>query len=738
MALGPQGNSGDWATEATLKKIENLTFKNNSLLSGFLNKKGGLEETIDELDEEFKELTDLIGKNRAEEYKDLKFKSDKRNAEYRLQRLREEANSSYTNSVNNLRKSLNVTSSSIGNSSNAAGTFGSILTNAATDLSANLAKTGKAGAVLGASLMLITTTVTYFVKKLIETRDAYTGMIQSGLFFNGNLLDFGARVRETGLTISEFSAIAEKYSTTILVNGENSFLKTIKSLGGTFDKFGLNIKDGTDYYADYLDTLRTSGSLYYMTQQEQIAAFKENIAQQTAQARLTGISVKQQKEEAKAVAQKKSFQLMMASLPKEQKDFVETARRQLQAVMSPDQIEDTLMFAMKGIMKGGGVSAGLLNLTPQGFRQISDALKSGSLEGIQAGVETYRGEVGAKMGSPDMDVLAAQAYMGKGVGADMANSFADTLQRISPSLFGDAAQRAADAAKIGAGESPMDASSQAVFTSTRLFAEAIGKLDSEAMFAGAKGMTALNEQIKKLAENMKDLTPEKMAKMTKDAMIDFAKEHVTGLALGAAGTAATMYGARRYRKMMGGGTGGGGGAGGTGGGGGKGGRFRGRGGLIGMGVGLAADAGSYLAGDENPKTSALLNILGTTGEYAGYGAMGGALVPVAGETGISELIGGILGGGYGLYKGISQNYDTLFPTTKPDNKITTTDQPLEDEDVESLLSELIDSIDINMGNKLDILINSLSVQGMLVKKLDEIGDILVDGHRRIERATREG
>jgi hypothetical protein len=82
-----------------------------------------------------------------------------------------------------------------------------------------------------------------------------------------------------------------------------------------------------------------------------------------------------------------------------------------------------------------------------------------------------------------------------------------------------------------------------------------------------------------------------------------------------------------------------------------------------LGLGYASDKAKE-SGYE--KTGAALDIAGTTAGYAGTGALIGSVIPI---PGVGPTVGAIVGGGYGLYKGL-QNNKGILSSQQPNDQTT--------------------------------------------------------------------
>ena len=535
MAGAPGSTPGDWATEATLKRLADLTTTGNRYLLKMAEGKDSIDQAVAETTEELERLTSAVGRAKAEEILKLEKSRRTREGEERLNRLREDANYSYVKSVNVLKSSLSMTSTAMSGSSTAITSFLSTVVDKFAD---KLSGMGKLGALAGAGLSAVSAVAGYTVAKLVETRDAYTDMIQSGLFFEGNLLQFGADIRKTGLTVSEFSGIVERHGTSIFAVGERAFLGSVNQLGKTFDKFGLSIKAGTEEYAEYLDTLRASSSLYFMTTAQQEEAFKKNITQQTEMARLNGITVKQQKEEQRKLQEKASYKAIMASMTPEKRAAMEDTRTKLLGKgFSVEDVEALIMFKETGGAKRGGPIAGIQGAAPQAFDQLVASMGQMG-ETMDQALSVYGKEaVGGLMSNGRQ--MAVQSYYGSGMGQDINN----TMIRIATAM--EAGVLGAPRTQMGP-EGPMDQASRDVFTATREFAVAMGTLDSAAMRMASDGIGYLDKAIRGLAETLKGTTFQDISNYAKNAaIISTAAAGVSTLAGPAITAASALRGGRK-------------------------------------------------------------------------------------------------------------------------------------------------------------------------------------------------
>jgi len=200
---------------------------------------------------------------------------------------------------------------------------------------------GPVGIALGlftSALGFATGIVTGVVRQLVATNSTLINLVQSGIMFNGSVLDFNVAVGRAGLSAEEFAQIARESAGGIRAFGETAFLQTTNRLSQVFGQFALNIQQGNEYFADYLETSRLAGHVYVGGMQEQSAAFELNIRQQHELAALTGKTVAEQRRAARARAEGAQYRMMMAALPEEERKRMEQVMAAGAAANIPEEV----------------------------------------------------------------------------------------------------------------------------------------------------------------------------------------------------------------------------------------------------------------------------------------------------------------------------------------------------------------------------------------------------------------
>jgi hypothetical protein len=114
--------------------------------------------------------------------------------------------------------------------------------------------------------------------------------------------------------------------------------------------------------------------MYFSTIEEQEKAFKRNIQQQYEINRLTGVSVKQQRESQKQLAAEAQYQLLMANLPEQMQARLRGIESQL-LQFGPEFAKEAMAFmgTQGQVLRPGGMLAGLQPFAPE----ILEMLRAG-------------------------------------------------------------------------------------------------------------------------------------------------------------------------------------------------------------------------------------------------------------------------------------------------------------------------------------------------------------------------
>lgn len=325
--------AGDWATEATLKKIAEHTGKTVETLSNVLKVR---TKGLDSLNREATATGNSLKTNQNQ------FRQAVNNLQKDMLSWRQgmKASMASPSAMKAMGQGITEASSLFGSLGSVAGSvlggFGG--------LAKAIPGVGTALSVLSGTVGLVVGVIQGFFAQLTASKDSLVGLVQSGIMFQGSLVEFTTAVGKAGLTTEEFARIAQQSSGGIRAFGETAFLSATTRLSKVFGDFALNISQGNEYFADYLETSKLAGSLYIGTLKDQEAAFEVNIRQQHELAALTGKSVAEQRREARAKAESAQFRVMMAALPQDERKRMEQAMSTLRAGgMTPEMAQAAIM-----------------------------------------------------------------------------------------------------------------------------------------------------------------------------------------------------------------------------------------------------------------------------------------------------------------------------------------------------------------------------------------------------------
>lgn len=309
--------AGDWATEKTLQDIRSNTKASASALQSLLKIKGGVADLGDAAKDAAKNVTKG----------GLTFKEALKDVKSGLVKWKEGLT---TAGLKGFGQQVGKTGSLLGSlSSNAGGLLGTF---------SSVGKMAGPIGLLVSGISFAVGVIHGLVEQLYASKDAFIDLVQSGLMFNGSLIDFNVAVGKAGLTTAEFASIAAQSGQGIRAFGEAKFLDATTKLSKTFGEFGLNIARGNEYFAEYLETSRLAGNVYIGSMADQRIAFEENIRQQHELAILTGKSVSEQKKAARQRAESAQYRMMMAALPEAERKRMEAVAQSLEAAGMDQQM----------------------------------------------------------------------------------------------------------------------------------------------------------------------------------------------------------------------------------------------------------------------------------------------------------------------------------------------------------------------------------------------------------------
>lgn len=368
----PRG-SGDWATERTLRELRDKVEKSNDLLGKLTNTRikqadtfegvmeevnqdlGGLADALTDAQKAI-EANEILEERRAARNRAKKDAQEQEDNKRRDKRRRK---------VEDYQRSFSDLSRNLMSGANTADGFGRIL-----DRAGDRAVTAIAGlpwgigTVLGITAAGFQAAIGYVITSLTITRETFVDLYQSGIRFDGSILEMRKSVTAAGLTISDFDRIAKTASQTISKFGEKRFLDSTTRLAKTFTEFGLTAAQGSEYFAEYLENSRLTGTLYFKTMEEQEKAFERNIKQQYEINRLTGVSVKAQRDAQRKLREESEYQLMMANVAPQMREAIEKIENKL-SLFGTDFAKEAATLFGTGAVRPGGELATLGTFAPE-------------------------------------------------------------------------------------------------------------------------------------------------------------------------------------------------------------------------------------------------------------------------------------------------------------------------------------------------------------------------------------
>lgn len=166
---------------------------------------------------------------------------------------------------------------------------------------------------------LLGTSTAAVITRFMDGAEQYRSMIATGILFNGSIESMIEGIRTSGVSMQAASQIIQNRTQAIIVGGEQEFFRSVGSMGNTFARFGMTMDQGAETLSELMDQQRLTGSLFTMSQEEIIRANTTQLNQMHAMSRLTGISLRQQMDERRRVAERLSMRVMAAQMPVEER-----------------------------------------------------------------------------------------------------------------------------------------------------------------------------------------------------------------------------------------------------------------------------------------------------------------------------------------------------------------------------------------------------------------------------------
>jgi len=371
--------SASWAKDATLDEISGKVSNTNELLTRIGQVFGkrfdtrGLERNIGRTVEKVNQAADETAKaaqknKRGTESFGKSVDDLKRTLNYDLQ----SSLKNYSRSIGDLVTGSRDASSMVPGLMRDIGTLGAGLVSISP-------KAAKMIAGLGAAMG-------YAVQRFLESADIYRDMMQSGALFGGSIENFVGIVRANGVSLQAAQQVINKNTQAILLTGERNFFGTVGRLGNTFDKFGLKMDQGAEVLGELFEIQRLSGSLYASSQDELTATNEKLLNLLNAQARLTGVSVRRQTEEARRIAEDERVRIIAQSLPAQMQKAITMFSTTLSAANIPADVASELV---REVVTGApGKMSGLLRtIAPTQTEELLAAARTGDVERMNQAIQ---------------------------------------------------------------------------------------------------------------------------------------------------------------------------------------------------------------------------------------------------------------------------------------------------------------------------------------------------------------
>jgi hypothetical protein len=343
--------------------------------------------------------------------------------------------------------------------------------------SRQLGRAGPIFAVLGTAVAAIT-------DRFMQGAESYRTMMQSGIMFNGSVVQMISSVRSAGVSIELAGRIIEEYGQALMAGGEQRFFRTIERSAELFARLGMNQEEGMRAFAELEEMRRQSGLAYLISEDDRIRANGELLTLMQSQSVLTGISVRQQREAARRAQASERVRVLQAGLTPQQLAAQERSITQLTSLgLSTELIEATLMEAMTGAATQQSALA-RQSIGPEYERMLAS---------IRAGRPEDIGGVAQREAIARSTTQFAQQYgpalaLGRGGATDIlrtqvvgAREVALAATRAAPDAEADLRRRQDMAQRILEGQRVLDQATQGYFTTVNQTAVAMGRVEGMVM-----------------------------------------------------------------------------------------------------------------------------------------------------------------------------------------------------------------------------------------------------------------
>lgn len=428
-------------------------------------------------------------------------------------------------------------------------------------LGAVAGKKGKAIAGLGA---VLGSAAAKSAERLLEAADAFRPMIQSGLTFGGSIDQMVSSVRGAGVSFEAAGRIVEQQGTALVAVGEKNFFAATDRMGATFKRLALTGDQGAEIQAELTDQMRTTGSLFNMTQEQYTGALENSLRMMQQQNILTGKSIKQQLAERKALAERASFQALIAGQTPEEQERLTNIFKTLANRMSTEQAMG-IMLQSQGV--GGTKGFGQAQLAMGGTAQeIAGQIGAGvDLQNL----EPLLNEAGSKIEKFGQEWgRTISISLEKGISNPLTEAFTGTLPGLRTFQTAMAAladpEKAEQARKAQEGVDILGKKTQFMYDTLFDISKTIAKVEASAFEIVSAGIDKVLNSIIKAADqiNAKGIldTAQGIAAMPGAQSLGAAAAGAAGLAvapkllgLGGGGGAAGGAGSAGSTSMLGGG-----------------------------------------------------------------------------------------------------------------------------------------------------------------------------------------
>lgn len=177
-------------------------------------------------------------------------------------------------------------------------------------------------AVIGGVFSLLGKVIGKAITNVEQTTEVMTAMYDSGIRFNGGIIELQRSLAQTGMTLDQVSKIGEQYATIMMTKGMTGMRSildgTDRAIGG-LEKFALTTADAAEYAAEYLETQRLAGVLTAFTEKQQSKMLAENIQRLTEYSKALGISRKEIAAAGKDMLTSADVQRRLANMSEEER-----------------------------------------------------------------------------------------------------------------------------------------------------------------------------------------------------------------------------------------------------------------------------------------------------------------------------------------------------------------------------------------------------------------------------------